>query len=355
VGFFSCKKKKKKGDSGFSYWHDEFLENAKPAKLDKKEQKELRQRKLSTFSQKQAEKRLVEGGKSRERKLLDSCFDEEWLLAKMAKEAQSIDDVERILKEAQQLTFTPLKEKAKEHAQLGQANYRFPWGYVATQNEKPATWSSFYDSCFADLDLVFDWLFYGSLVFDEAVTAAEILRTFVLCVLGTVCWFLVTTQFRPLIALLDRFRLCKSAVHLFRVTGFQLLFGLAFEDSLQLANTALIKGVSTPAAALNIATGTFLLVLKLAKAKDNWKEMFKSENTTLGFFAQTNEIEKARALLKKEGKGGDVDAKSGAQRPIVWACMKGHHKMVELLLEYDASTEAKGWEVSMGGGDGRGV
>ena len=272
----------------------------------------------------------------------------------MAKEAQSIDDVERILKEAQQLTFTPLKEKAKEHAQLGQANYRFPWGYVATQNEKPATWSSFYDSCFADLDLVFDWLFYGSLVFDEAVTAAEILRTFVLCVLGTVCWFLVTTQFRPLIALLDRFRLCKSAVHLFRVTGFQLLFGLAFEDSLQLANTALIKGVSTPAAALNIATGTFLLVLKLAKAKDNWKEMFKSENTTLGFFAQTNEIEKARALLKKKGKGGDVDAKSGAQRPIVWACMKGHHEMVKLLLEYDASTEAKGWEVSMGGGNGRG-
>ena len=142
MGFFSCKKKKKKDDSGFSYWHDEFLENAKPAKLDKKKQKELRQRKLSTFSQKQEETKLVERGKSRERKLLDSCFDEEWLLAKMAKEAQSIDDVERILKEAQQLTFTPLKEKAKEHAQLGQANYRFPWGYVATQNEKPSLFLS---------------------------------------------------------------------------------------------------------------------------------------------------------------------------------------------------------------------
>jgi hypothetical protein len=136
------------------------------------------------------------------------------------------------------------------------------------------------------------------------------------------------------------------------VTGFQLIFGLVLEDSLQLVNTALIKGVSTPAAALNIATGSFLLVLKLAKAKDNWKEMFHSENTTLGFFAQTNDVANAKQLLKKSG-GRGVDAKSGAHRPLIWACTKGHAEMAKLLLEKGAATKALDWEKGLFTQNGR--
>jgi hypothetical protein len=333
------KKRKTKGDPAFSYWHDEFLENVKIKKTV--QQKDIR--KLSTFSQKREETQQLEGSKSEERKLLDRCHDEEWLLAKLEKEANDIKAVERIVKAAEEMTLNDARKEMQQHAQLGQANYRSPWGYIATQNAKPAKWGDFYDSCFADADLFFDWSFYYSLLNDVTVDEAARLCTLVLCVIGTVCWFLVSTQFRPFIAQLDRFHLSHLA-HYFRVTGFQLVFGLVFEDSLQLVNTALIKGVSTPAAALNIATGTFLLVLKLAKAKDNWKEMFHSENTTLGFFAQTNDVAKAKQLLKKSG-GRGVDAKSGAHRPLVWACTKGHVEMVELLLENGAATEALDWEV----------
>ena len=115
-----------------------------------------------------------------------------------------------------------------------------------------------------DIDLILDWLFYGSVVQEQSASKPLQYLLLIVCVLGTICWLLLTSDGRLASFMMKHLRVTKFS------TGALMAFGIMVEDLPQIILTFVIEDGQdfSAIAILNLLTAIYDVLIKLAEAYD---------------------------------------------------------------------------------------